>query len=171
MISRIQLRWVSSARPDVSIDTGSGYTIENLIQTDAAINQGNSGGPLGQSWPERSSGSMHSSSGAAAVVPSAEGLGFAIPINTARAVADQIIQKGYVARPYLGIRWQASHTRYCSHVQPAREMGSVHLGGRHGKPCRSSRFQAREISSPRVGSSHPGRNPFVCERPVHIQTR
>ena len=37
----------------------------------------------------------------------AEGLGFAIPINTARAVADQIIQKGYFARPYLGIRWQA----------------------------------------------------------------
>jgi 2-alkenal reductase len=37
----------------------------------------------------------------------AEGLGFAIPVNTAKAVADQIIQKGYFSRPYLGIRWQS----------------------------------------------------------------
>jgi S1-C subfamily serine protease len=36
----------------------------------------------------------------------AEGLGFAIPANTASAVANQIIQKGFFARPYLGIRWQ-----------------------------------------------------------------
>jgi len=37
----------------------------------------------------------------------AEGLGFAIPVNMARAVADQIIHKGYFSRPYLGIRWQS----------------------------------------------------------------
>jgi len=36
----------------------------------------------------------------------AEGLGFAIPVNTARAVAEQIIQKGYFARPKIGISWQ-----------------------------------------------------------------
>jgi S1-C subfamily serine protease len=36
----------------------------------------------------------------------AEGLGFAIPINTAQAVAQQIIQKGYFARPYMGVRFQ-----------------------------------------------------------------
>ncbi|MDD2694397.1 MAG: PDZ domain-containing protein, partial [Anaerolineales bacterium] len=35
------------------------------------------------------------------------GLGFAIPVNTAGAVAEQIIEKGYFSRPYLGIRWQA----------------------------------------------------------------
>lgn len=89
-----------------SIDTGSGYTIENLIQTDAAINQGNSGGPLINLAGEVIGVNtlVVRSSGSGSV---AEGLGFAIPINTARAVADQIIQKGYVARPYLGIRWQA----------------------------------------------------------------
>jgi 2-alkenal reductase len=37
----------------------------------------------------------------------AEGLGFAIPINTARIVAEQILEKGYFSRPHLGIRWQA----------------------------------------------------------------
>jgi S1-C subfamily serine protease len=89
-----------------SIDTGAGYQIENLIQTDAAINQGNSGGPLvnlaGEDIGVNTLVVRNSGSGSVA-----EGLGFAIPINTARAVADQIIQKGFIARPYLGIRWQA----------------------------------------------------------------
>lgn len=89
-----------------SIDTGSGYTIDNLIQTDAAINNGNSGGPLvnlaGQVIGINTLVVRNSGSGAVA-----EGLGFAIPINTARAVADQIIKTGFFARPYLGIRWQA----------------------------------------------------------------
>ncbi|MCS6906736.1 MAG: trypsin-like peptidase domain-containing protein [Anaerolineales bacterium] len=88
-----------------SIDTGQGYQIENLIQTDAAINQGNSGGPLvnlnGQVIGINTL--IVRSTGMGAI---AEGLGFAIPINTAREVAEQIIQKGYVSRPYLGIRWQ-----------------------------------------------------------------
>jgi len=88
-----------------SIDTGAGYQIEDLIQTDAAINHGNSGGPLVNLAGEvigintlvvRNSG----------MGDVAEGLGFAIPVNTARAIAQQIIQKGYFARPYMGIRFQ-----------------------------------------------------------------
>jgi serine protease Do len=88
-----------------SIDTGEGYQLEGLIQTDAAINQGNSGGPLvnldGQVVGVNTLIVRSSGSGTVA-----EGLGFAIPINTARAVAEMIIQNGYVARPYLGISWQ-----------------------------------------------------------------
>jgi 2-alkenal reductase len=88
-----------------AIDTGNGYQIEDLIQTDAAINHGNSGGPLVNLAGEvvgvntlvvRSTGSGDV----------AEGLGFAIPVNTAQAVAQQIIEKGYFARPYLGISFQ-----------------------------------------------------------------
>jgi 2-alkenal reductase len=88
-----------------SIDTGNGYQIEDLIQTDAAINHGNSGGPLVNLAGEvigintlivRNTGSGDV----------AEGLGFAIPVNTAQAVAQQIIQKGYFARPYLGISFE-----------------------------------------------------------------
>ena len=88
-----------------SIDTGQGYTIDGLIQTDAAINQGNSGGPLVNLAGEviAINTLIIRSSGSGTV---AEGLGFAIPINTARAVADQIIRNGYVSRPYLGISWQ-----------------------------------------------------------------
>ncbi len=88
-----------------SIDTGNGYQIEDLIQTDAAINHGNSGGPLVDLAGEvigintlivRDTGSGDV----------AEGLGFAIPVNTAQAVAQQIIQQGYFARPYMGINFQ-----------------------------------------------------------------
>ena len=88
-----------------SLDTGNGYTIDGLIQTDAAINQGNSGGPLVNLAGEviAINTLIVRNSGTGTV---AEGLGFAIPINTAAAVADQIIQSGYISRPYMGINFQ-----------------------------------------------------------------
>jgi len=89
-----------------SIDTGMGYQIEGLIQTDAAINQGNSGGPLLNLAGEVIGiNTLVVRGGANDAL--AEGLGFAVPANTARAVAEQIIQKGFFARPYIGIRWQS----------------------------------------------------------------
>ena len=88
-----------------SIDTGQGYQIEGLLQTDAAINPGNSGGPLVDLAGEviGINTLIVRGSGNGAV---AEGLGFAIPVNTAQAVANQIIQKGYFSHPYLGIGYQ-----------------------------------------------------------------
>ncbi len=90
-----------------SIDTGKGYQLEDLIQTDAAINQGNSGGPLVNLAGEVVGINTLVVRGSGFVGTIAEGLGFAIPSNTVTAVATQIIAKGYVARPYLGVRWQA----------------------------------------------------------------
>jgi len=88
-----------------AIDTGNGYQIEDLIQTDAAINHGNSGGPLvdlaGEVIGINTLVVRNTGSGDVA-----EGLGFAIPVNTAQAVAQQLIEKGYFARPYLGISFQ-----------------------------------------------------------------
>jgi serine protease Do len=88
-----------------TIDSGQGYQIEGLIQTDAAINQGNSGGPLVDLAGEviGINTLIVRNTGTGSV---AEGLGFAIPIDTAAAVASQLIQKGYVAHPYLGITYQ-----------------------------------------------------------------
>jgi 2-alkenal reductase len=89
-----------------SIDSGNGYSIDNLIQTDAAINQGNSGGPLvnlaGQVIAINTLIVRSSGSGTVA-----EGLGFAIPINTASTVAQQLIQNGSITHPYLGVSFQA----------------------------------------------------------------
>jgi serine protease Do len=89
-----------------SIDTGNGYSIDNLIQTDAAINQGNSGGPLvdlaGNVIAINTLIVRNSGTGTVA-----EGLGFAIPINTASTVAQQLIQYGSITHPYLGVSFQA----------------------------------------------------------------
>jgi 2-alkenal reductase len=89
-----------------SIETGQGYQIEDLIQTDAAINQGNSGGPLVNLAGEviGINNMIVRGSGSGAI---AEGLGFAIPVNTAQAVATQIIDHGYFSRPFMGISYQA----------------------------------------------------------------
>ena len=89
-----------------SIDTGQGYQIEDLIQTDAAINQGNSGGPLVNLAGEviGINNMIVRGSGSGAI---AEGLGFAIPVNTAQAVATQILDHGYFSRPFMGISYQA----------------------------------------------------------------
>jgi len=88
-----------------SIQQSAGYQIENLIQTDAAINSGNSGGPLvnlaGEIVGINTLVVRGSNSGSAP----AEGLGFAVASNTVRRVAEQIIEKGFFSRPYLGISW------------------------------------------------------------------
>lgn len=71
----------------------------DFIQTDAAINPGNSGGPL---LNER--GQVIGMN--TAIIGGAQGLGFAIPINEAREIADQLIATGSVQHPYIGIRMQ-----------------------------------------------------------------
>jgi S1-C subfamily serine protease len=82
------------------IKAPNGFTIDNVIQTDAAINPGNSGGPLidanGQVIGINSQ--IESPNGGGNV-----GIGFAVPINTARSVVQQILQTGTVQHAYLGI--------------------------------------------------------------------
>ncbi len=75
-----------------------GYTID-VIQTDAAINNGNSGGPLINSF-----GEVIGITNAKMVTSSSEGLGFAIPIDTVKEIIEDIINYGKVInRPYLGV--------------------------------------------------------------------
>jgi 2-alkenal reductase len=88
------------------IDVDENYQMEGLIQTDAAINQGNSGGPLVNLAGEVIGINTLIVRGGNYGSAIAEGLGFAIPSNKARAISDQLITNGFVAYPYLGIRWQ-----------------------------------------------------------------
>jgi serine protease Do len=70
--------------------------LENLVQTDAAINPGNSGGPLVDL-----EGKVVAIS--TAIIPFAQGIGFAIPINSAKACTNGILTDGIARRPWLGI--------------------------------------------------------------------
>jgi S1-C subfamily serine protease len=70
--------------------------VENLVQTDAAINPGNSGGPLVDL--EGRVVAINT-----AIIPYAQGIGFAIPINSAKKCTSEMIQEGISARPWLGI--------------------------------------------------------------------
>ena len=76
---------------------------EDYLQTDAAINPGNSGGPLVNLQGEVIGINTAISTRSGGY----DGVGFAIPINLARWVADQLIRDGHVARPYLGVSVQA----------------------------------------------------------------
>ncbi len=89
-----------------NLDSGNGYEMENLIQTDAAINSGNSGGPLVNLAGEVIGINTLVVRGDGMGSGIAEGLGFAIPSNTVKLITEQIIQKGYFARPYLGVQIQ-----------------------------------------------------------------
>lgn len=74
-------------------------TYENFIQTDASINPGNSGGPLLNVYGEVVGINT-------AIVAAGQGIGFAIPINMAKPVFSQLIQKGSVSRGYMGVTIQ-----------------------------------------------------------------
>ncbi len=75
---------------------GADFIFEGLIQTDTAINPGNSGGPLADI-----NGNVIGMN--TAMIPYAQGVGFAIPVNTIKWVMQQILEKGHVVRPWLGI--------------------------------------------------------------------
>ncbi len=82
------------------IDAPNGFSIEHVIQTDAAINPGNSGGPLIDSRGRVIGiNSQIATAGGSGNI----GIGFAIPINTAKKIADQLKKQGSVQHAYLGI--------------------------------------------------------------------
>ena len=79
-----------------SIDSGPQDTYVDLIQTDASINPGNSGGPLVNRFGEVVGVNT-------AAIQGGQGIGFAVNIDDALAVSEQLIEKGYVERGFLGI--------------------------------------------------------------------
>ncbi|RKD32115.1 2-alkenal reductase [Thermohalobacter berrensis] len=85
---------ISGLNRTIRVDANN--VIEDLIQTDASINPGNSGGPL-----LNSNGEVIGIN--TAKIQSAEGLGFAIPINTAKPIIEQVIEKGRFKTVYIGI--------------------------------------------------------------------
>ncbi len=82
----------------ISLSVSEGQTLEDLIQTDAAINPGNSGGPL-----VNMAGQVIGITSIKISQVGVEGMGYAISINTATPIIQQLIWQGYVTRPWLGV--------------------------------------------------------------------
>jgi S1-C subfamily serine protease len=100
----------------------SGRLIENIIQTDAALNPGNSGGPLVNSRGEVIGVNT-------AMIPSAQGICFAIASNTAEFVAAWLIKDGRIRRAWLGIEGQTAplHPRIARHLGLKQSQGVLVL--------------------------------------------
>lgn len=90
---------VSALNRDVTIENMS----MSLIQTDCAINSGNSGGALFNSYGEVIGITNAKYSGSSGTSAAIENIGFAIPINSVRDIVTSIIEKGYIEKTYIGI--------------------------------------------------------------------
>jgi S1-C subfamily serine protease len=82
----------------------SGFAIDDVIQTDAALNPGNSGGPLLDADGRVIGINSQIATGGAGGSGGSVGIGFAVPVNTAKAVIPQLETAGHVERAYLGIQ-------------------------------------------------------------------
>lgn len=104
-----------------TIRSDSGTLIEDVIQTDAAINPGNSGGPLLNSDGEiiGINSAILSPSGGNV------GIGFAIPVNTAKRVIPELLSKGYVTYPWIGATIQSLTPEVAKYLKLKIEKGAM----------------------------------------------
>ena len=94
---------VSSLSREVTFSDGN---VMELIQTDCAINSGNSGGALFNLYGEVVGITNAKYSGSSSSEASIDNIGFAIPIDSVRAIMESILEKGYYAKPYIGVSVQ-----------------------------------------------------------------
>lgn len=109
----------------VAGDSYSSETLQNLFQTDAAINQGNSGGPLVNIHGEVIGINT-------AVAGDAQNIGFAIPINDLQALIKSVLTKGKLERSYLGVRYISLTDDYAYEFNLPVKRGAYILPSRSG---------------------------------------
>lgn len=158
---------------DRSLETSAGFRMEGLLQTDAAINRGNSGGPLVDARGRVVGiNTLVVRGGGTGVVT--EGLGFAIPSNSVRAVADQLISDGRVARPYLGIRWEWVTPEVAAANGLQAEYGAVVTEVSPGSPASQSDVRRGDvilgIDGTRFDEADPFLNSLLERNPGEIVT-
>jgi len=123
-----------------SLRSYSGRMIDDVIQTDASLNPGNSGGPL-----VSSDGKVMGVN--TATIMGAQGLCFAIGINTAKFVASRLLQQGRIRRAYIGVEAQTVplHRRVVRFYDLARETGVMVIGVENGSPAQKSSLREGDV--------------------------
>ncbi len=104
----------------VSLAISEGQTLDDLVQTDAAINPGNSGGPL-----VNLAGEVVGITSVKVAEVGVEGMGYAISTNEAMPILSQLIEKGYVARPSMGVSIATVNRRVATIYRLAVEEGAL----------------------------------------------
>ena len=126
---------VSALQRDITAPNG--YTIDKVIQTDAPINQGNSGGPLLNARGQVIGVNSQISSETGGNV----GIGFAVPVNTVREVVSQIKESGKVEHAYLGVQMQAVTPELAETVNVPLDEGVMIVGVVEGSPADEAGLQ------------------------------
>jgi S1-C subfamily serine protease len=123
-----------------SLRSYSGRLIEDVIQTDAALNPGNSGGPLVDSRGQVIGVNT------ATILP-AQGICFAIGINTAKFVASRLLRDGRIRRSYIGVSAQTVpiHRRVVRFYGLGRETGVVVVGIEDRSPARTAGLREGDV--------------------------
>src|SRR6266702_930586 len=123
-----------------SMHAQSGRLIDNIIQTDAALNPGNSGGPLANSAGEVIGVNT-------AMIRPAQGICFAIASNTAKLIAGWLIKEGRIRRGYIGVAGQTAplHRRVARFYHLASESGAMVVSVEKGSPAEQSRVRPDDV--------------------------
>lgn len=123
-----------------SMHAQSGRLIDNVLQTDAALNPGNSGGPLANSAGEVIGVNT-------AMIRPAQGICFAIASNTAKLVAGWLIKEGRIRRGYIGVAGQnvPLHRRVARFYHLPGETGVLVISVEKGSPAEHARIRPHDI--------------------------
>jgi S1-C subfamily serine protease len=123
-----------------SLRTQTGVLIDNVIQSDAPLNPGNSGGPMIDTEGEVIGVNT-------AIINGAQGLSFSVDVNTAKEIASQLIQHGKVFKAFLGIALQdvPVHPKIARHYHLANTKGIFVTGIEQGSPASRSQLLEGDI--------------------------
>lgn len=116
----------------------TGRPLQDLIQTDAAINPGNSGGALANIQGEVIGINT-------AIITYAQGMGFAVDINTAKQVFNDLITKGKVIRPWIGITYSEITPDIAKKLNLPDQMGVIVVEVLNGSPAQKAGIQVNDV--------------------------
>ena len=125
---------------DVSLSESADQTLHGLIQTDAAINPGNSGGPL-----VNMAGEVIGIDSIKIAQVGVEGMGYAISINEAMPIIGELINTGYIIRPWLGVGLATVNQMVASFYNLAVDTGVLITQVTSGSPAEQAGLQAGDV--------------------------